>query len=233
MDTTRPSWTTRAEAAIRTLRDVEGASIQADGDEVREIHVLTSSMRPAKQIVRDVQTLLLTRFNQTIDHRVVSVAYTEPGGQNAAGAVEAVSDDRKSLPIDNRVRFVSANVYVSGPRVQAQVELKWRGQPRMGSASGWSTRDGAHRLVANATIAAVQEYLRDGMALSLEGLEFAQLGRETVAVVALELLAHREHKMLVGCCSVGKDRQQAIVLATLSALNRVLGGLPGRESSDT
>ena len=46
-------------------------------DEVKEIHVLTTSKRPAKQIVRDVQTLLATRFNQTIDHRVVSVAYTD------------------------------------------------------------------------------------------------------------------------------------------------------------
>jgi cell division inhibitor SulA len=84
-----------------------------------------------------------------------------------------------------------------------------------------------------ATIAAIQEYLQEGLAVSLDAIEFVRLGRQSVAVVALELLAHREHKTLVGCCSVGKDRQQAIVLATLSALNRVIGGLPARESSDS
>jgi hypothetical protein len=243
VDSIHLSWTTKAEAAIRTLRDVEGASIQADGGEVREVHVLTSSKRPAKQIVRDVQTLLLTRFNQPIDHRVVSVAYTDPvtrapdeGRAFEHGEAETADDARSeaAAAIDrNRIRFVSANVYVSGPRVQAQVELKWNGRPRMGSASGWSTRDGAHRLVANATIAAIQEYLHDGMALSLEGIELLRLGRQSVVVVALELLAHREHKVLIGCCSLGKDRQQATVLATLSAVNRVFGGLPVRETSSS
>jgi hypothetical protein len=239
------SWTTKVEAAIRTLRDVEGASIQAEGDEIREVHVLTSSKRPAKQIVRDVQTLLLTRFNHPIDHRVVSVAYTDPTGRHqqsrgAATAERHASADgarpdelRDTAAAVDRIRFVSANMYVSGSRVQAQVELKWRGTPRMGSASGWSTRDGAYRLIASATIAAIQEYLGDGLALSLEGVEMTRLGRQPVVVVALELLAHRDHKMLVGCCSVGKDRQQATVLATLAAVNRVVGGLPLRDSSDS
>ena len=40
------SWTTRAEAVIRELRDIEGASIKLEGDEVREIHVITRSKRP-------------------------------------------------------------------------------------------------------------------------------------------------------------------------------------------
>ena len=237
MDSTRTSWTAKAEAAILTLRDVEGASIQAANDEVREIHVLTSSSRPAKQIVRDVQTLLLTRFNQSIDHRVVSVAYTEPGvapGPRpgvAPGPSRDSQQDGAPAALVDRPRFVSANLYVSGSRAQAQVELKWRGVPRMGSASGWSTRDSAFRLIATATTAAIQEYLEDGLALSLTEVEFVRLGRHTVVVVALELLAHREQKMLVGCCAVGQDRQQAVVLATLAALNRVLGGLPGREPS--
>lgn len=250
-----------------------------DGDDVREIHVLTSSKRPAKQIVRDVQTLLLTRFNQPIDHRVVSVAYIEPSaepkststtaprpkhatnGEALLSEAEVVSvaepraktatgsdsesaaitgteteddaDSESETETDDRIRFVSTNLYVSGPRVQVQVELKWQGVARMGSASGWGTREGAHRLVASATVAAIQEYLEEGLALSLEGLEFVKIGRQAVVVVALELLAHREHKMLVGSCSIGKDRQQAIVLATLSALNRVIGGLPTREPFDS
>src|SRR5262245_28293499 len=58
LDTTRTSWTTKAEEAIRGLRDVDGATIQLQGDEISEIHVLTHSKRPPKQIVRDVQTVL-------------------------------------------------------------------------------------------------------------------------------------------------------------------------------
>jgi hypothetical protein len=215
------SWTVNVEGALRTLRDVEGVSVRAEDDEIREIHILTTSARPAKQIVRDVQTLLMTRFQRSIDHRVVSVAFAQPG------EIAAIRPDRNEPepPPDSRIRFVSANLYVSGTRAQAQVELRWKGSPRIGTASGWGTRSGAHRMVAAATISAVQEYLDDAAAVSLEGIEIVRLGRREVVVVALELLAHREEKSLVGCCTVESDLQQAIVLATLNALNRIVGSL--------
>jgi hypothetical protein len=112
------------------------------------------------------------------------------------------------------------------------VELKWKGLPRMGSATGHGTRDAGHRLVAQATLGALQEFLEDDVALALEGLQFVPLGRRTVAVVSVDLLAHREHKGLVGCCTVEQDMPQAVALATLAAVNRVLGGLPTREPTE-
>jgi len=56
-----------------------------------------------------------------------------------------------------------------------------------------------------------------------------RLGRDEVAVVTLALIAQRQQKTLAGCCPVGGDAPQAVVLATLSALNRVVGGLRTRE----
>src|ERR1051326_1265272 len=77
----------RAEAAIRRLRDVDGVSVRADGEELTEIHVVTSSRRSPKQIVRDVQAVLRTDLAQTIDHRIVSVALARsPGAGPAAHA---------------------------------------------------------------------------------------------------------------------------------------------------
>lgn len=217
---------------------MDGASVQSEGEEIREIHVLTRSKRPAKQIVRDVQTVLLTRFNRTIDYRVVSVAYArpEPGAEPVEATARAAAS-RSALEQDDpefetagveRIRFGSVNLFVSGPRAQAQVELRWKGIARMGGASGWSTRDGAHRLVAQATVAAVQEFLDGEVALSTPEVELLRMGRRRVAVVSLSLLAHRQEKGLVGSCAVEQDVQQAIVLATLAALNRILGGLPTR-----
>src|SRR2546422_11676392 len=124
VDATEVPWPKRAEAAIRSLRDVEAASIQTEDDEIREIHVLTTSTRPAKQIVRDVQTLLLTRFNRTIDHRVVSVAFAEPGSQTAFEPAPRPRPEARPAT-DDRIRYVSANDYISGHRAQAQVELQW------------------------------------------------------------------------------------------------------------
>jgi hypothetical protein len=231
VDATDLPWPKRAEAAIRSLRDIEGASIQVEDDDIREIHVLTSSARPAKQIVRDVQTLLLTRFNRSIDHRVVSVAYARPGvGPSPIGPREAGPEPEEQ--VQRRIRFGSVNVYVAAGRAQAQVELGWKGVTRLGTSTGSATREGAQSLIASATLAAVQEFLEDGIALSLQDIDLVRLGKQDVVVVSLSLLAHRSEKTLVGCCTVEQDTQQAVVLATLAALNRVVGGLRTREPTE-
>jgi hypothetical protein len=224
---------------------VEGASVQAEGDEIREIHILTRSDRPPKQIVRDVQTVLLTSFGRSIDYRVVSVAYAKsqpeiraigPAPRPAAPEVASEGASEPEAGFENagaeRIRFSSVNLFVSGPRTQAQVELRWKGLARMGSASGWSTRDGAYRLVAQATLAGVQEFLEGEVAFGIQEVDFVRIGRRRVALVALALLAHRQEKTLVGSCTVEQDVQQAVVLATLAALNRVVGGLPTREPTE-
>ncbi len=256
------SWTSRVEAALRTLRDVEGVVVRADGENIREIHLVTSSDRRPNLVVRDVQTLLLARFGRSIDRRGVSVVSVAPGAAPpvpeeapaeeaerapapaAAPRAEAPAPRRAPLiepepepiapepPADERIRFGSVNLYVAGARAQAQVELRWKGLPRMGSAAGWSTREGAHRLIATATVNAVQEFLDDEMALGVAEVEFVQMGRRSVAVVGLTLLAHRQEKMLTGSCTVEQDVQQAVVLATLAALNRVVGGMRTKEPTE-
>ncbi len=231
VDATDLPWPKRAEAAIQSLRDVEAASVQIEDDDIREIHVLTSSSRPAKQIVRDVQTLLLTRFNRAIDHRVVSVAYSRPGPALAPRAPLAPAPEPEEQT-PHRIRFGSVNLYVASGRAQAQVELGWKGVTRLGTASGSATREGAQGLIVSATLSSVQEFLEEGLALSLQDIELLRLGKQDVIVVSLSLLAHRSEKTLVGCCTVEQDAQQAVVLATLAALNRVVGGLGTREPTE-
>jgi hypothetical protein len=273
VETPHSPWFTGAEAAIRALRDVESATVLGEGDSIREIHVLTRSTRPPKQIVRDIQTVLQTRFARSIDYRVVSVAYLNPGAltrrapepeavapipARAEGGNEPVaptpvtapppaspiaatpavtvspgaSAEAEGKPVADRIRFGSVNLFTSGTRTQVQVELRWRGLPRMGSASGWSTRVAAHRLVAQATLAAVQEFLAEEVPLGVEDLEFLTLGRTRVAVVSLSLLVGRQEKVLAGTCAVEQDVHQAVALATLNALNRVVSGLRPREATE-
>lgn len=289
MDMTPQNWTALAEAKIRMLRGVDGARIRTEDNEIREIHITSRSNRTAKQIVRDIQTVLLTHFELVIDHRVVSVAFTrdepesppttpegDPSGPRIANGA-GVRRDRSEVaerqtppeapppaapdtrpfavrpgptapaashpmaeahvPGDSgdaldRIRFNSVNLHVSGRRARADVELQWMGLPRSGSATGWGTRDGALRLIAQATLSTVQEFLDEHLALSLDAVEVTRAGRGDVVVVALELLAHRTQKSLAGCCPVGEDVQEAVVLATLSALNRIVGGLPMREPTE-
>ena len=225
------SWTTDAENGIRGLPEVEDARILVEGGEIREVHVISGSRKPAKLIVKDVVGLIWTRYNRRIDHRIVGVVRVRTR-TNGAPTVEPAAVVEETAPVledQSRIRFGSVNLYMDGARAQAQVELRWKGVLRMGSASGWCSREGAHRLVAAATLAALQEFLDDDVALGVEGVDVVRMSGHEVAVVGLALLTHRQEKILTGCCTVGRDLPQAVVLATLSALNRVVGGLKTKE----
>lgn len=248
----------RAEAAILRLRDVEGVSVRAEADELVEIHVVSSSNRSPKQIVRDIQAVLRTDLALAIDHRIVSVALAKPNGVAPLAAVAhatpvapapvpAASPAPSAPPApepapaavepppslrDDRILFENVNLIVHGQRSQAQVELRWKGMPRVGNASGWSTRDDSHRLVAQATTLAVQEFLADPIALHVRDVTFVDLTGRRVAIVILSLLAHRHEKVLTGCCTIESDTPQAVVLATLSALNRVVAGMKAKEPTE-
>jgi hypothetical protein len=233
----------RAETAIRRLRDVEGVSVRVDGSDLVEIHVVSSSDRSPKQIVRDVQAVLRTDLGMSIDHRIVSVALARAPGTAPAAATPPVparapAPSRAPEPSppepvrDDRIRYENANLIVHGQKTQAQVELRWKGLPRIGNASGWSSRDDAHRLVAQATALAVQEFLSDPIALNVRDVSFVETGGHRVAVVVISLLAHRHEKVLTGSCSVEGDATQAVVLATLSSLNRLVAGMRVKEPTE-
>lgn len=241
----------RAEAAIRRLRDVDGVSVRADGDELVEIHVVSRSDRPAKHIVRDVQAVLRTDLGLAIDHRVVSVALAREAAPGASPVPEhpALADEpprrapsrhpasqrvaaHPPEPPDDRIRYENVNLIVHGQRTQAQVELRWKGLPRIGNASGFSSRDDAQRLVAQATTLAVQEFLADPVALHVRDVTFVEVTGRRVAVVVLALLAHRHEKVLTGSCTVEHDTPQAVVLATLAALNRLVAGMRAKEPTE-
>jgi hypothetical protein len=245
----------RAEAAILRLRDVEGVSVRAESEELVEIHVVSSSNRSPKQIVRDVQAVLRTDLSLAIDHRIVSVALAKPNGWVPPGAAPVVSvspppaaapspepvtrEAPRAMPSepptalrDERILFENVNLIVHGQRSQAQVELRWKGMPRVGNASGWSTRDDSHRLVAQATTLAVQEFLADPVALHVRDVALVELTGRKVAIVILSILAHRHEKVLTGCCTVESDTPQAFVLATLSAMNRVVAGMKAKEPTE-
>src|SRR3954453_23557208 len=74
------------EDALRHIQGVRAASVVTGPDAVpTEVHVLADPGKPAKQVVRDVQSLALARYDIDIDHRIVSVVQM---GDDEVRAVE-------------------------------------------------------------------------------------------------------------------------------------------------
>ena len=86
--------------------------------------------------------------------------------------------------------------------------------------------------MAQATTLAVQEFLADPVALNVRDVTFVDVSGRRVAIVILSLLAHRHEKVLTGSCTVEQDTPQAVVLATLAALNRIVAGMRAKEPTE-
>ena len=187
-----------------------------------EVHVLAGRERGAKQLVRDVQSVILTNFGVDIDYRTVSVVQLDEAAPVAAAPVAAAAPAEAVAPIvtDSRrpaiVRLVTETAAFT---TEVRVAITVEGNERAGMARGPSTS--GLRLVAGATVDAVGDLLK-ASAVEVQSAELMSVGSVQLAVAVLRLATNRGEQLLTGSAIVRKDANDSIARATLDALNRVL-----------
>lgn len=78
------------------------------------------------------------------------------------------------------------------------------------------------RLVAEATLAALNDLVTDPVLLHLREVRLETVGNRQIVLVAVDLVEGRRTEVLFGSCAAVHNRQQAVVHAVLDALNRRL-----------
>lgn len=120
-----------------------------------------------------------------------------------------------------RVRFLSVR---TGPArtggAGARVELEWGGEVRTGEAHGESGAAMELRLVALATLHALEEVLEARTRFTLVGIKPMRAFEADVVVV---LVRAEGVPPLVGAALAADDAPRAVALAVLNATNRLLG----------
>jgi hypothetical protein len=202
----------RVEDDLLRVPGVMSASVVGD-QAPKEIHIVASSERPAKQIVRDVQSLTSARFGLSIDHRIVSVVQL---GQNQLRSADADSGEDQR-PLIDQVVFAS-----KGNTGWVKVTLQWpNGELTEGAEAAGVTRESRARGAAMAVRRALDSWLaKNNAALDVEDVIMQALG--TSESVTIRLVIHEESgsTALVGSALVYDDIATAAVHATLHALNR-------------
>jgi hypothetical protein len=79
------------ERAVARIPGIQAVRVVAEDERIAEVHVLASRARAPKQLVRDVQSVVLTNFGVDIDYRIVSVVQLEDEGEGDAGAGASVT----------------------------------------------------------------------------------------------------------------------------------------------
>lgn len=197
------------EEVIRQIREVLAARVVTDpSGTIEEIHVLAGPGRGAKQIVRDVESACAAQFGITLDHKKISVAQVRGPEGGSHG---------------NRLRLRGVHLGVEGTQVTTRVELDWDGQVFVGEARGLASAGNRRRLLAQATLAAVEDCFQTGDAFVLEDARLYPLGHRMVALVGVNLITREGEEVLTGSSAVRDDEPEAVVRAALDAINRRLG----------
>jgi hypothetical protein len=203
-----------AEQVIRRLRGIQAVRIEADdAGGIRLVHVLGGPDRSARVIAVDIVSALAADLGVTIDPRQVRVAAQQADGTDG-------------LPPQSRLKFVGLSVSVMQHKAEVKVQLETDGLVYEGIASGAYANRNRLEPVAEATLRAVEVFLRAEGLFALEGVRLLQVGTREVAV-AVVTLAGREDETLTGSCPVREDRREAVVRAVLDTVNRPVSWLAG------
>ena len=216
---------------LETLTGVVRARVRPDDDghQLREIHVLSDGALAPKQIVRNIETLLKTAFDLTIDHRIVSIAVLKQGAgveeQAVREAPEAQPERRaRKAPAGpaSRVVFHKLQVVQDALKCTAHVELKLGDVIFEGTHRDTDTPEARVYAAARAVIEALEYLTEKQMAFYLAGLEQMRVYEDRLLVVLVEARRGRQRMRMVGTAAVKDDTHEAAVRAVLDAVNRFI-----------
>jgi hypothetical protein len=206
--------------AIAALPEVGSCKIEFGEDgSIEAVHIVSHSTRAPKQIVRDVESVLLADFGIKIDHRKVSVARLGPR-------------EEKMPPRGARPRFVSMRLSASGGRGRCEVVLERDDLEVTGEASGIAAGPGKLRLIAKATFRAVEKLLEDQVEFELLDIVRLSAGGREALIVLATCVFEKGVKDLAGCVQFDDDQQEAAALAALDACNRIVEITPQAERTE-
>jgi hypothetical protein len=215
------------EESLRAIPGIRAASV-VTGPDARptEVHVLAQPGKPAKQVVRDVQSVAMAQFDLDIDHRIVSVVQIADENAVEAGDPSDTSDSSRQSdeePVVTRPALTSITVKSSEGESEVQVALAIGGSVFSGHAAGPGAPVHRPRIVAAATLAAMTELL--GIPAQIESAQLLEIGLREVAVTVLTLNIPRlGEQVLCGSALVRGDEEDAVARSVLAAVNRRLAG---------
>lgn len=236
---------TQIDTLLETLTGVVRARVRPDdkGRQLREIHVLSDGALAPKQIVRNIETLLKTAFDLTIDHRIVSIAVLKQGAEMEEPAArestrESTRESAREAPQPegaperrarkaavwpaSRVVFHKLQVMQDALKCVAHVELKLGDVIFEGTHRDTDTPEARVYAAARAVIEALEYLTEKQMAFYLAGLEQMRVYEDRLLVVLVEARQGRQRMRMVGTAAVKEDTHEAAVRAVLDAVNRFI-----------
>lgn len=197
------------EQFIDQIEGVECCRILCSDDEIQEIHVLSDSSRAPKQIARDIETAMITKFDMRIDRKIISIVQFK-GTENG---------------ISSRIKFSGVSVSTDNNTVEVEVKLTYEDRVYSAKLVGVNTVSNKNRLIAEAALKVVQDIIGQAIIIYPNEVSVKEISEFTVATVLVTFKVNNFEEVLVGSAVIRSDINESIAKAALDAVNRRVKGI--------
>lgn len=195
------------ERLVQQVRGVMAARIVTDSvGQIGAIHVVASPERSAKQMVRDVESIIYVRGGVRVDHRKISLV------QIAEAAINPPTLRARLLRIARRDEDGDVSVVATLAVGERTLEGVAHGQ----------AEDAPERLAASATLRALASLVPAHLQLHLAHVQVQPFDDMHVCLAHALLVADDTSTSLLGVATLRDDLLDAAARATLDAVNRTL-----------
>lgn len=195
------------EQFLLKIQSVIGSKVIMDSNGViEEIHIVSDLRRSPKQILRDVEAILISEFDQSVDYKKISIAQ--------------VKGDSVKTEQDPRIKLKSIEYGNCGTSIDVTVTLEKFGELYTNTSSGIKTASNVMRLAGNTTLKVVEDYLGIHDVFVFEDSKEVLLANTKIIAVSITSIYHHREEVYIGTAKVITDLNEAVTRATLDAINR-------------
>jgi hypothetical protein len=203
------------EQLIYQVRGVHAARLVTDtGGKINEVHVVGTPRRSAKQIVRDIESILYVRGGIRLDYRKISLV------QVAESAVQNVAPRLQLIDVAHSAGESGTTVVVTLGLRDEQVQGLGVARPDVSQDEAKPLHAALPQLTAQATVNALDSWVGPRGHLQLERIQRQGLGAIEVYLAHLSLETDAGIETLLGVSMLRNDELLTVARAVLDAANR-------------
>lgn len=205
---------------VNQIKGVYASCVILDhAKKVNEIHIVASTERKPKQVVRDVVTILFVKHGVKIDYRTISM-------------VQIPDEQLLRIPVARpEIREVVEEI--AGDQKRIRVTIQGASRTVVGQALEKIGNPAPFHTVARATINALEKLLNHSIDVRLEHAQIFQLGTHEILLIIVTSTIDNREETFVGSGFVGGRPMESAARATLDALNRRIHNLTIQAARET
>lgn len=192
------------QGVINKISGIISSKLTVENDDLSEVHILANNSRSPKQIVRDIESSILASFDYRIDRKIISIAQIQ-------------SEENENY---RRIKYGGISVNTFDNTIECSVKLIYEEVEFSNVQVGIKTASNRKKIVADTTMKTVEKILGKESIFEIEDVMLYSKNEVNFVTVLVNLICCGPEETLVGSVIIGSDTNEAIVKATLDAINR-------------